>query len=66
MATKSMPILRADRIHGHSAPDRSHSRDNPMRNMTEGRKSRQSLTNPPADPKKQRKSPRSGARSNKP
>ena len=63
MATKGMPTLRADRIHGHSAPERSQSRDNPMRDMAEGRKTRQSITNPPADPKKQRKSPRSGARS---
>ena len=63
MATNSkLPVLRADRIYGHASPKRMHARDKPDSALPTGTKVRQSLTQPPARARKQRKSPRSGAR----
>jgi hypothetical protein len=57
------PVLRADKVYGHAAQKREHSRGTLGREKPAGSKARQSLTNPPARAKQQRKSPRSGARS---
>jgi hypothetical protein len=61
--TRKMPTLRADRILGHAAPDRMHQRDKIDDDATIGTRARKSLTQPPREAKRQRKSPRSGARS---
>jgi hypothetical protein len=57
------PVLRADRIMGHAAQRREHSRGTPGRERPAGSKVRQSRTEPPARAKQQRRSPRSGSRS---
>ncbi len=57
------PVLKADRIQGHAAQKREHSRGTPGRETPAGSKVRQSRTEPPARAKQQRRSPRSGSRS---
>ena len=53
MADKpKIPVLRADRIYGHAAPDRMHARDKADRDMPTGTKVRQPLTQPPRRRKK--------------
>ena len=47
-----IPVLRADRIYGHAAPDRMHARDKADRDMPTGTKVRQPLTQPPLRRKK--------------
>jgi hypothetical protein len=60
--TGKLPVLHADRVYGEAAPDRVHARDKLATIAPFGYKTRQPLTQPPADPKKRRKQPRSGMR----
>src|SRR5947209_5789998 len=62
-STRKMPTLRADHIDGHAAPKRMHQREKIDDDATVGTRARKSLTQPPLEAKRQRKSPRSGARS---
>lgn len=62
MAKANIPVMKADRIHGHAAQESGHSREKLGRIAPMGSKTRQSLTQPPARAKTQRKSPRSTAR----
>jgi hypothetical protein len=57
------PTLRADRTMGGAAQKRDHSRGTLGRERPAGSKVRQSLTQPAKTAKRQRRSPRSGARS---
>jgi hypothetical protein len=57
-----LPVLRGDRVYGEAAPDRVHSREKLATVAPFGYKTRQPLTQPPADPKKRRREPRSGMR----
>jgi hypothetical protein len=56
------PILRADRVMGHAAQKREHSRGTPGRERPAGSKVRESITQPAKTARRQRRSPRSGAR----
>jgi hypothetical protein len=61
----AVPVLRADRVYGEAAPKkRVHARDKLSTIAPFGLKTRQPLTQPPADPKKRRREPRSGMRGN--
>jgi hypothetical protein len=62
MAKAHIPVMKAERIHGHAARESGHSRDKLGRIAPMGSKARQPLTQPPSRAKTQRKSPRSGAR----
>ena len=53
-STRKVPTLKADKIYGHSSPDRMHQRDKLDDDTTRGTRARMAASQPTTDVKKSR------------